>query len=300
MLLHMLRGAAVLALVLVAAACGGAPVTNASSATLNVVAGENFWGSIATQLGGSKVNVQSVVTDPNADPHEYESSTQDARAFAEARLVILNGAGYDDWGQKLLDANPASGRTVVTVADLLGKKVGDNPHFWYNPDYVATVADKITAEYRAIDPSDASFFDQRRTALTTAFQPYLNEIATIKQRYANVPIGSTESVFVYMAQALGLNLTSPAEFMDAVAEGNDPPAGSVVQFQSQITANQIKVLVYNVQTVTAVTTNIKDLATSHHIPNVGVSETLQPVNLSFQQWQLTQLQKLEQALRSTA
>lgn len=280
-------------------ACG-VSTAGSSSTTINVVAGENFWGSLAGQLGGSHVNVQSVVTDPNADPHEYESSTADARAFADAKLVILNGAGYDDWGQKLLDANPSSGRKVFTVAQLLAKKQGDNPHFWYNPDHVARVADKITADYKTIDSGDASYFDQQRSQLASAFKPYLDEIANIKQKYANVAVGATESIFVYMADALGLKLTTPVEFMDAVADGNDPPADAVVEFQNQISGNQIKILVYNVQTTTAVTTNIKDLASAHHIPNVGVSETLVPPGLSFQDWQLKQLQALEQALKSTA
>jgi zinc/manganese transport system substrate-binding protein len=264
-----------------------------------VVAGENFWGSIAAQLGGARVNVQSVVTDPNADPHEYESSANDARAFAEAKLVILNGAGYDDWGKKLLDANPASGRHLLNVADLLGKKVGDNPHFWYSPDYVLRVADAITAQYRSIDSADASYFDQRRAEFTTALQPYMAEIGKIKLKYEGTPVGATESIFVYLAGALGLNLTTPAEFMDAVAEGNDPPASAVVEFQNQISANQIKALVYNVQTTTAVTTTVKALAASHHIPGVGVSETLLPESLTFQDWQLKQLTSLEAALSST-
>ena len=291
--------ALVLPVAIAAAACGGLSPA-AQSGAINVVAGENFWGSIATQLGGTHAVVQSVVTDPNADPHEYESSTQDARAFADANLVVLNGAGYDDWGRKLLDANPSAGRHVLTVADLLGKKVGDNPHFWYSPDYVAKVADAITAQYKSIDPTDTTYFDQQRAQLTGAFQPYLNEIAAIKQRYRDTPVGSTESIFVYMAAALGLNLVSPPEFMDAVAEGNDPPAGSVVAFQDQVSSRQIKLLVYNVQTVTAVTTNLKDLASRHRIPTVGVSETLQPASLSFQQWQLTQLLRIDQALRSAA
>ena len=136
---------------LLAAACGGSSLQPASSTTLSVVAAENFWGSLATELGGSKVSVQSVVTDPNADPHEYESSSADARAFADARLVILNGAGYDTWGQKLLDANPSAGRQVLNIADLLGKKNGGNPHFWYSPAYVNHVADEIT-----IDPEPSS------------------------------------------------------------------------------------------------------------------------------------------------
>src|SRR6266852_8307817 len=155
------------ALIAAIAACTGGS-TNLHPGSLNVVAAENFWGNIAAQLGGLKVNVQSVVTDPNADPHEYESSANDARAFAEAGLVILNGAGYDDWGKKLLDANPASARHVLTVADLLGKKVGDNPHFWYSPDYVVKVADRITAQYKSIDSADASYFDQLRTKFATA------------------------------------------------------------------------------------------------------------------------------------
>ena len=280
----------------VVAACGGQ--SPAASTTIGVVAGENFWGSLAGELGGTKVSVQSVVTDPNADPHEYESSSADARAFADAKLVILNGAGYDTWGQKLLDANPSTGREVLTVADVLGKKEGDNPHFWYSPTYVKQIADRITSELKSIDPADASYFDQQRSALATALQPVDSEIAAIKQKYSGAPIGSTESIFVYTADALGLNLTTPPEFMQAVSEGNDPPASAVAQFQDQISHNQIKVLVYNTQTTTAVTTNIKSLATSHHIPSVGVSETIQPVNLDFQDWQLKQLQALESALRA--
>src|SRR6202048_1159670 len=98
-------------------AAGGAPPSGAGSGTLQVIAGENFWGSIAAQLGGSHVTVTSIVTNPNTDPHEYESSAVDARAFATADYVILNGAGYDDWGQKLLSANPSQSRKAFIVAD---------------------------------------------------------------------------------------------------------------------------------------------------------------------------------------
>jgi zinc/manganese transport system substrate-binding protein len=287
------------ALVLIAAACGS-PAPTAQSGALNVVAGQNFWGSVATQLGGSRVNVQSVVTDPNADPHEYESNTNDARAFAEADLVILNGGGYDVWGDKLLAANASGHRQVFKVADLLGKKVGDNPHFWYNPDWVVKVADKITSEYKSIDSNDAAYFDQRRADFTTALRPYNDRIAEIKRKFPGVAVGSTESIFVYMASALGLNLISPPEFMTAVSEGNDPPAAAVVEFQNQVSGKQIKVLIYNVQTATAVTTNVRHLAESNNIPVVGVSETLQPESATFQEWQVAQLLTLENALNADA
>ena len=292
----------VLALLVLAAAgtaCGSS-MTGATSGQISVVAGENFWGSIAAQLGGSKVSVHSVVTDPNADPHEYETSTQDARAFADADFVILNGAGYDNWGQKLLDANSSSHRTVLNIAQLLGRKPGDNPHFWYNPGYVLTVADKITAEYQAIDSGDASFFDQQRAALTAALKPYTDRIAEIKGKYAGTPIGSTESIFVYMATALGLNLISPPDFMDAVAQGTDPPASAVAQFHDQVAGRQIKVLVFNIQASSALTASLRQLAQQQQIPLVGVTETLQPVGATYQDWQASQLTALEAALASSA
>jgi zinc/manganese transport system substrate-binding protein len=280
---------------LLAAACGGS--ISAPSGSIVVIAAENFWGSLATQLGGSKVNVQSVVTDPNADPHEYETSTNDARAFADADLVILNGAGYDDWGRRLLDANPSAQRHVLDVAQLLGRKAGDNPHFWYEPGYVVRVADALTAQYRSIDTVDSSYFEQRRVDFGAALKPYEDKIASIKQRFGGTAIGATESVFVYMANALGLNLITPAAFMDAVSQGNDPPVPSVAAFHDQIAANEIKVLVYNLQTTTAVTNNLVQLAASHHIPSVGVSET-EPDRSTFQDWQLSQLDRLESSLAS--
>jgi zinc/manganese transport system substrate-binding protein len=290
------------AIVILLIALGGSGCTasagGANPGLISVVTGENFWGSIAAQLGGSKVSVASVVKDPNADPHEYETSTDDARAFAEADLVILNGAGYDDWGQKLLDANSSSHRTVLNIAQLLGRRPGDNPHFWYNPDYVLTAADTITADYKAIDPSGGSFFDQQRSVLATALKPYMDRIAQIKSRYAGTPIGSTESIFVYMAGALGLSLVSPSDFMNAVAEGTDPPASALATFHDQVAGNQIKVLVYNVQASSALTASLKQLAQLHSIPLVGVTETLQPAGATFQGWQTAQLTALEAALAS--
>jgi zinc/manganese transport system substrate-binding protein len=278
----------------------GTGINAAGSKVLQVVAGENFWGSIAAQLGGSHVSVTSIVTDPNADPHEYETNTNDARAFAQADYVILNGAGYDSWGQKLLDANPETGRKVLTVATLLGKKEGDNPHFWYSPIYVERVANQITSDYKSLDPAAAAYFTQQLSTFEASMSEYHQRINEIKDKFAGRKIGATESIFVYMASALGLDLISPPAFMDAVAEGNDPPASSVVQFEQEIQQKQIAVLVYNMQTITNVTNTIKQLASWQNIPTVGISETIQPADASFQQWQVAQLIVLQNALNANA
>ena len=278
--------------------CGSPPGGSGGASTLQVIAAENFWGSIAAQLGGSHVSVTSIVTNPNTDPHEYESSAVDARAFATADYVILNGGGYDDWGGKLLAGNPSSNRKVLTVADLLQKKAGDNPHFWYNPDWVSAVADRITADYRALDPGGSSYFSQQRDAFSAALKPYHDAITSVRSAHSGVPVGSTESIFVYMATALGVDLISPPQFMQAISEGTDPPAQSVAQIQQQISQRSIRLLVYNTQTSTSITENLKQLATRNGIPVVGISETIQPGNASFQDWQVAQLDSLKSALGS--
>jgi zinc/manganese transport system substrate-binding protein len=291
-------------LILFLNACAGTNTNTGTTRTggkqLQVVAGENFWGSIATQLGGSHVSVTSIVSDPNADPHEYSSNTQDAREFAQANYVIINGAGYDSWAQQLLDANPVEGRKVLNVAQLLGKHDGDNPHFWYNPTYVEEVANQITKDYKALDPVDAAYFTQQRTVFEHALSEYHQRIAEIKAKFAGQKVGATESIFVYEANALGLNLISPPVFMNAVAEGNDPPANSVIEFEQQIRQKQITVLIYNVQTITDITNTIKQLAAQENIPTVGISETIQPADASFQAWQVAQLVTLQNALSKRA
>ncbi|HSS11611.1 MAG TPA: zinc ABC transporter substrate-binding protein [Acidimicrobiales bacterium] len=268
--------------------------------TLNVVAGENFWGSIVSQLAGKAANVTSIVTDPNADPHNYESSSDDARAFATADYVVLNGAGYDAWADKLLSGNPNSKRKVFTISDLLGKKEGDIPHFWYAPDYVSKITNQVEADLKVLDPADSAYFSAQRQAFDTAMVPYRNRLATIKAKFSGVAVAATEDIFVYLAQYLGLDVISPPEFMRAVAEGNDPPAPSVAQFQDQIKAKQAKVLVYNLQTSTAVTTTIKKLAAQAEIPTIGVTETIQPPDATFEQWFDSELIALQNALNANA
>jgi len=275
---------------------GNATAGPGGSRVIYVVAAENFWGSLASQLGGSHVRVLSVVSDPNADPHDYESSAQDARAVAVARYVIQNGAGYDDWMTKLLAASPAPGRRVYDIGAALGKRPGDNPHLWYNPAYVTAACNHIEADLKALDPKDAAYFTARRAAVTAAFAGIRAQLTQMRHDDAGKPVASTESIFAYLAGYLGLRLISPPAFMNAVSEGNDPPVASVVEFQRQLSARQASLLVYNKQTATALTTSIGGIATAHHVPVVGVTETIQPPGQSFERWFGAELAALARAL----
>ena len=267
---------------------------------LVVVAAENTWGSIAAQLGGDHVSVTSIVSDPNADPHEYESSPADARLLASANYVIVNGAGYDSWADQLLAAQPESARKVLDVANLVGKRAGNNPHFWYDPTYVDAVIDRITSDYKALDPAQASYFAAQHDAFEQLLAPYKQHLAYIQQHFSGVPIAATESIFAYMAEYVHLDLITPPAFMDAVAEGNDPPASTVVTFTSQIHAKAFDVLVFNVQTITPLTTGLKEQAAAQDIPVIGVSETIQPPIATFEEWMDGQLDALINGLNAKA
>ncbi len=270
--------------------------TASSNGVIRVVAAENFWGSLITQLGGTRVSVTSIVSDPNADPHEYESNAANAIAIANAQLVIINGAGYDTWAQQLIASSNTPHQVVLNVQELINQTVGANPHFWYSPTYVNETVKAMYQDLVSIDPSHALYYTQQFDALKASLAAYNGRIAEIKQQFGGVKVASTESIFAYLANATGLDLVSPPAFMEAVGEGNDPPAQSIVQFDQLITNGTVKVLVYNEQTVTPLTQSTKALASQHNIPIVPVTETIQPPDVSFQVWMNAQLIILQNAL----
>jgi zinc/manganese transport system substrate-binding protein len=294
-------GAAVLLLAVIAGCAtksSTASSTSSGSGTvINVVAAENFWGSLAEQLGGSHVKVTSIINNPDADPHDYEATAADGRAIAGAGLVIVNGIGYDPWAGKLVDANPASGRTVLNVGDLVGVKEGGNPHQWYSPDSVRKVVDRLTADYKKVDPADAAFFDsQHDTVLKTNLKGYFDAISDIKATYADTPVGASESIFALLAPPLGLKLLTPDSFLNAITEGTDPTAGDKATVDGQIKNKQIKVYVYNSQNATPDVQAQVTAARAAGIPVATITETLTPAGATFQAWQVAQLDALKQAL----
>jgi zinc/manganese transport system substrate-binding protein len=272
----------------------------ASSATegrVQVVAAENFWGSIAAQLGGDKVAVKSIVTNPDTDPHDYEPTAANARAMASARYALVNGIGYDPWANKLVKANPVRGRIVLDVGDVVGVKPGGNPYRWYSPPDVRKVIDQITADYTRLSPSGAAYFGQRKAAFTsTGLARYNGLIADIKALYGGVAVGASESVFTPMASALGLNVLTPQSFLNAVSEGGEPTAADKATIENQIKGHRIKVYVFNSQNSTPDVQSLVKLAKSQGIPVVPVTETLTPASATFQDWQVGQLQLLQAGL----
>jgi zinc/manganese transport system substrate-binding protein len=217
--------------------------------------------------------------------------------MAGAQLAIVNGIGYDQWATKLLDANPSSGRTVLTVGDLLGLKDGDNPHQWYSPTSVQKTIEQITADYKKADPGHAAYFDRQQHRFeTVGLAQYHSLISQIKARYAGTPVGASESIFVGLAPALGLKLQTPSGFFDAISEGTEPTPADKATTDGQIAERQIAVWVYNSQNATPDVQRLNDAAKAAGIPVATVTETMTPEGASFQAWQSRELEGLRAAL----
>ena len=282
------RAVAVAMAALLVAGCGIGSPPAGSSGRLHVVAAENFWGSIAAQVGGGTVSVTTIINNPDADPHDYDPTPADARAIAQADYVIVNGAGYDPWASKLLDANPVDGRKVLDVAKLAGVRDGDNPHMWYSPTIVQRVILKMG--------TDLGLADRAQQLWSDGFAEYRNTIAIIRQKYSGTPVGATESIFAYMAQGTGLDLITPSAYLNAISEGADPSASDKATVINQIDTKQIRVFVFNSQNSTPEVQGLVDRARARGIPIVSVTETLVPAEASFQAWQTAELKALLAAL----
>lgn len=255
-----------------------------------VVAAEDVWASVARDVAGPAVKVRSLVADPATNPHDYEPTAADARAFARARVVIVNGLGYDSWADDLLAATRTSDRVVVNVGDVLGLRAGDNPHQWYSPASVTKVATAVEAALRRALPS------QTPTSGAGALASYRAAFDAARGAYAGRTIGATESIAEPLAQALGLRVATPASFLAAVSEGIEPTAADKATVDRQVRAGAIDVLVYNRQNATPDVQRIVERAAAANIPVVAVTETITPKGTSFQAWQLRQLEALGAAL----
>jgi zinc/manganese transport system substrate-binding protein len=271
----------------------------AQDAPVHVVAAENFWGNIAAQIGGRDAEVTSLITNPNADPHLFETDAQEAAVLAQAQVVIENGAGYDTWMGSLLSADGGQPH-IVNAASVLRVGGSDpNPHLWYDLPRVPKVAAAIAATLTSAAPRDAATFQRNLAAFDASLQRLDGTLATIKKDFHNVSVAYTERVPGYLLANARLNVKTPPGFARAVEDGTDPGAADTVAMSELLTNHDVNVLLYNVQTVTPVTAQMRALAKQHGIPVVGVSETMPAKAATYQNWQESQMVELLHALQES-
>ena len=267
---------------------------SAAADPVKVVAGENFYGDLAQQIGGANVEVTSILTNPDQDPHLFEASASTARNLASAKVVIVNGADYDPWMEKLLSANKAPGRKEIVVAKLVHKKSGDNPHLWYDPATIQAFAKAFAAELSSVDPAHKADYAHGAGRLAESLMPLEAKLAEMKEKYAGQPVTASEPVFGYMAQAIGLKMRNE-RFQLAVMNDTEPSASDIAAFENDLKNHKVKVMLYNSQASDPAVQRLVGIARQYNVPVVGVTET-KPARENYQEWMLDQLNVLDRAL----
>jgi len=270
-----------------------APV-NGAAGKIDVLAAENFYGDIAQQIGGARVAVTSILSNPDQDPHLFEISPTIVRKIAAAEIVVYSGADYDSWMDKLLKGTDRPGRIAIVAADLVNKKSGDNPHVWYDPATIPAVAGALSAALGTVDPSHRAEYAARLKIFLASLDPLNEKIAAIRSKFAGTPVAATEPVFGYMAAALDLAMHDQ-RFQLAIMNNTEPSARDLAAFENELRTRSVRLLFYNKQAASKVVDNIVELARASHVPVVGVTET-EPPGVSYQDWILRELQATEHAL----
>jgi len=265
---------------------------------VKVVAAENFYGDVAAQIGGDNVAVTSILSNPDDDPHLFEASASTAKALTDAKIVVVSGADYDPWMEKLLSANKAPGRREILVATLAHKKAGDNPHLWYNPATMKAVGNTLGVDLAIVDPAHRADYQKGATAFAASLEPLEAKISAMRAKYAGQPITASEPVFGSMAELLGLKVHNE-KFALAVMNNTEPSASEVAGFEDDLKGHKVKVMLYNAQASEPAVQRLVQIAKDQKIPVVGVSET-EPADATYQQWMTSQLDALDKALSGQA
>jgi len=271
-----------------------AVLVRAAEGQITVVAAENFYGDIARQIGGDRVSVVSIMNNPDQDPHLFETTPGVVRQIAAAQIVILNGANYDSWMEKLLAAASRRDRTVLNAARLTGYKPGDNPHLWYDPATMPAVAAAIADALGKADSAHAADYSARLKATLAALDQVAQRVAQLKAKHGGAAVTATEPVFGPMARALALTMRNES-FQLAMMNDTEPSARDVAAFENDLKERKVRLLIYNSQVSEKLTERLRDIARRAKIPVVGVTETMPP-NVKFQDWLLGELDAIDKAL----
>lgn len=263
--------------------------------TIRVVAAENFYADVALQIGGRYVSAIGIMNNPSVDPHTYESSPTDANAIGAADVVIQNGIGYDAFMEKLEAASPRRARTVIDIGARLGYGAGYNWHLWYKPTTMPRVAALLAEEFSRRDPVHTASYLANQRAFIRSLIPWKAAIARVRTRFSGTPVATTEPLTDWFTDSTGLRVATPATFEAAIQSGNDPSPQDVRAMRELLIGRQVRVLLYDQQSVEPLTVRLLDLARTWHIPIVGMYET-EPLSKRYQGWMLAEVTALDLAL----
>jgi zinc/manganese transport system substrate-binding protein len=189
-----------------------APPAASKTAPLPVVASFSILGDFVREVGGDAVAVD-VIVGPDGDAHVYEPTPADARKISEAKLVFVNGLGFEGWLDRLVTAANGKARIVVASAGIKprGLEGGPDPHAWQDVANARRYVETIRDALKATDPERAALYEKRTAGYLATLEALDKEVA---RAIAAIPeekrrIVSTHDAFGYFSTRYGLAFIAP-------------------------------------------------------------------------------------------
>lgn len=282
---------------LACAGCGAQRPATTKPGVISAIGVESEYASVLAQIGGRYVQVSSILSNPNTDPHTYEASPSVASEVAGAQLIVQNGAGYDTFMNKIEAASPNPKRRVIVVQQLLGlPEDTPNPHLWYDPKTMPAAAKAMAAVLSGLEPDHAAYFQANLNAFDASLNPWLDAVAAFKANYAGTPVATTEPVADYLLEAMGIDNLTPFGFQADIMNGVDPSPQDIALEEGFFAKHQVKVFCYNQQVVDPLTASMRQMALQAGVPVVGVYETMPTPGYDYQSWMLAEVNAIAKAV----
>ena len=205
--------------------CSTAPKPwSAGTGPIKIVATTNVWGSVANLVAGDTATVSALIYNTTQDPHSFEASAQDQLDINNADIVIMNGGGYDDFVEKLVEADPTPA-ILVNAYMAAGEDDGRNEHIWYDVDQVGDVAAVIGGAIETIDPSKSDQIWASVEEFKTQLTSRKDKLEAFKTANSCGKVFATEPLIDYLLEDAGCQNVTPAAYSEAIEEERDvPPA----------------------------------------------------------------------------
>ncbi|MDZ4385551.1 MAG: zinc ABC transporter substrate-binding protein [Candidatus Moranbacteria bacterium] len=189
----------------------GRPSGDVAAKKLEVVASFYPLYFIASEIGGDRAVVSDIVP-AGAEPHEYEPTARDMAKMENSRLIIMNGAGLEAWGENVEKNIDAGKTTVIRAGESLATRqmerdgqVETDPHIWLDPLLFRQMADKVAQGFQQADPENADYYASNAELLKSRLDGLDQEYRQGLGDCAGKNIITAHNAFSYLAAAYGFN-----------------------------------------------------------------------------------------------
>ena len=237
--------------------CTGQARWQKGTGPIKIVASTNVWGDIAYQIAGEEATVTALIDNVNQDPHSFEASARDQLAVQDADIVIMNGGGYDDFVEQMVEADETPA-ILINAYVASGDDDTRNEHIWYSASQVKDVGNVIFSALETVDRNSTPTYESNLAEFEA--QISLIEIRTseIASAWGGEKVFATEPLIYYLLQDTGMVDITPGEFSEAIEEERD--VAPAVMLEAKEALKQAKFVAVNSSTSTA---QIEELLSSY-------------------------------------